>query len=509
MADDSTTNSVSAADSPPPIWAHLYVLEKWAQYTHRRQIPTTLDHKPSALQDLDRPRAQPNNPFRRAADGIALICATPKATTACALEYSVQDAQYTIRLACDDGFLPEQLAAIRQLLGFAARAVDGVDWNVDSRSTRGKMLEVTHSFLVDVAGHCFTNIVDLSQDSWGRRSLQYWISNQTSDVLTRVPAERREDIFTDLDMVSRPIPSSMSPDDLCSFLILVAGLVPVFQKYELHNPMHSYGGDSSPEPEEDGFPLIPDAAVQYIHELDRYFQAAKSIIACFANLSRKMHGAPVASSFRVEFLTPPPNASPSEGMEPEDLDSYLTPQFHILSESLVTEKVGVAKDKWAAARDAHTLSYHAEMQLAIFYALNPEILPLSDYIGLSQPSCGLCDFVLRALQKSTSVDVRYSPESTGLPIQLSTCGTHGRIHPHWRFPDIDHFTTSMSPEQAKVRRRLNLVREELAEYLRGLVKEMLPEKSRQVVEDKWGKEEDVSKLVRAKIWARLAARYQV
>ncbi|KAJ7026545.1 hypothetical protein C8F04DRAFT_1124952 [Mycena alexandri] len=459
MADDSTTKSVSAANPPPPIWAHLYVLEKWAG---QGEIPTTLNHKPSTLQDPDRPRAQPYNPFRRTADGIALICATLKSTTACALEYSVQDAQYTIRLARDGGFLPEQFAGIRQ----TAR----VNWNVDSRSARRKMLEVTRSFLVDVARHCYTNIVDLSQDSWGRRSLEYWISNQTSDVLTRVPVERRENIFTDLDMVSRPIPS-MPPDALCSFLILVAGLVPVFQKYKLHNPMHSDAGDSSPEPEEDDFPLIPNAAVQYINELERYFQAAKSIIACFANLSRKMHGAPVASSFRVEVLTPPPNASPSEDMEPEDLDSYLTPQLNIFSKSLTAERVGVVKDKWSAARDDHTLSDHAEMQLAVFYIMNPELLPLSDYIGLSHPSCGLCDFVLRAIQKSTIVDVRYSPESTGLPVQLFICETHGRIHPHWRFPDIDHFTTSMplsNSEQAKARWRLKLMSDWAEEDLSNL-----------------------------------------
>ncbi|KAJ7177851.1 hypothetical protein C8R46DRAFT_1188033 [Mycena filopes] len=503
-----STSPSPSPPPPPPIWAHLYVLDKWAQFTRRGKMPTTLKHEPLALQDPDWHRPQSNNRLRQAADGITLFCATPNSTTACTLEFSAADAEYTIRIARDEGFRPEQLAGIRKLLGCAEKAVAEVDWNVDSRVARGKMFNVTDSFLVDVADHCYANIAALAHRFEGARcSLKAWILDRTPAVLTRIPVERRADVFADLQLASRPIPLSLEPDVMRDVLVAVAGLVPVFQKYDLYDPLRD--ADSSSSQEDDDFPLIPTAVFRYIDELGRYFVAALNIVGCFASLSRKI---PVAAIFRVEALTPPPRASPGEEMEPKNLDSYLTTQLDMLSKCQVAERLGVGQHEWATARDEHTLSYHAEVQLAAFYALNPDTSPIGDYIGVSRASCGLCDFVLRfalcalrefktdlldcrALHKSPLVDARYTLEATGLSVQLSVAETDGRMHPNWRFPDIRDFITTSNTflplaEQARVHRRFGLVRVELAEYLRGLVKDTLPQTKTDVPRRKYEVVED-------------------
>lgn len=55
----------------------------------------------------------------------------------------------------------------------------------------------------------------------------------------------------------------------------------------------------------------------------------------------------------------------------------------------LSEKVQAINEKWAG--DLHRVRYlHCELQLAIFYLLNPELVPMGDFIGVCQYSCKLC-----------------------------------------------------------------------------------------------------------------------
>jgi hypothetical protein len=70
---------------------------------------------------------------------------------------------------------------------------------------------------------------------------------------------------------------------------------------------------------------------------------------------------------------------------------------------------------------------------------------------------------------------RYSEEATGRPLYFSVGGTHGTKYPLWIFPDPKRHLDLDENTFLKVRRRFELVREDLQKELLNQVRELLPQ----------------------------------
>ena len=76
-------------------------------------------------------------------------------------------------------------------------------------------------------------------------------------------------------------------------------------------------------------------------------------------------------------------------------------------------KVNNLRDSWLHDRKSKNLFLHAEMQIASFYALNPQLYPIQGFIGVSKKCCWCCDFVLKSV---TSFNFESPCEILRLPI---------------------------------------------------------------------------------------------
>jgi hypothetical protein len=130
---------------------------------------------------------------------------------------------------------------------------------------------------------------------------------------------------------------------------------------------------------------------RFLHKLGRYHSTCRVIVRELVRL-RRGHDLSIAIE-TVPILNT--TRSPSNENEYPDLDSFFLNRFHVDVRTVDSEKLDRLCGRWVAAWKTDVLTLHAEMQLALFYAGNPQILPIQGYIGTSQKCCWCCDFVLK------------------------------------------------------------------------------------------------------------------
>jgi hypothetical protein len=100
----------------------------------------------------------------------------------------------------------------------------------------------------------------------------------------------------------------------------------------------------------------------------------------------------------VKVPFPVTTTTPTEQNEYEDLNSFLTDRTGVDIKKCDPEKIDRLRDKWDLENGKPVL----EMQLALYYALNPQLYPIEGFIGVSEKCCWTCDFVLRYVLLSTA-----------------------------------------------------------------------------------------------------------
>lgn len=131
---------------------------------------------------------------------------------------------------------------------------------------------------------------------------------------------------------------------------------------------------------------------RFLHKLERYYTACRVIVRELATLRRSGHNLNIViDTVPVVKIT----SAPSDENEYPDLDSFLSCLMTIDPKTLESKKLDRLRKKWGTAWKKGNLVLHAEMQLALFYATNPQILPVQGYIGASKKCCWCCDFVLK------------------------------------------------------------------------------------------------------------------
>lgn len=236
--------------------------------------------------------------------------------------------------------------------------------------------------LPKIVEHCRSKITDTIMQSRGRESLHQWAKWNPETQQIELESETPEPVLKDIrrfERVCRSVDPEASISEVCKILI-AAGI--------LTSPIMAPVLDVS---------LLPELAKLYLSKIARYLSAANNIVACLVYLrTRRRQG--VTKSFVVEPVgSSTVMTSASQDGEPPDLDTYLSENFDLSSKSLLPSKAGGAKDSWALAREKPTLFFHAELKMAIFYALNPDLFPVGGYIAVSKKCCKLCDFVLKSV----------------------------------------------------------------------------------------------------------------
>lgn len=145
MSKFSTNQAGSPVLLPKPtIWAHLFVMEKWAPFCgpdgHEQRTNTEGN--------------TPNLRLKQAADGIALISAVGRdatSVTACSIEGIIDEEiipspppskptpsniKFTVRLSRNGAFPSGELDRLRRLLAETAEQVDSLDWTTMDAEVR-------------------------------------------------------------------------------------------------------------------------------------------------------------------------------------------------------------------------------------------------------------------------------------------------------------------------------------------------------------------------------------
>jgi OTT_1508-like deaminase len=220
---------------------------------------------------------------------------------------------------------------------------------------------------------------------------------------------------------------------------------------------------------------------RFVQKLSRYYVACGVIISELVVLAR--FGARIditVETIPISITT----STPAKENEYPSLESFLKQCIQIDVESLDPQKVRRLRDSWPHDRNSQNLFLHAEMQMALFYALNPLLCPIQGFIGVSKKCCWCCDFIFKSVTTATltkwyiyqftrHLQFPSTDDAAGPPLLFSISGTHSSKYAAWVFPNpLTHIKDDPLDTILfdKVCHRFKLVRKDLEDALVDEVK---------------------------------------
>ena len=134
---------------------------------------------------------------------------------------------------------------------------------------------------------------------------------------------------------------------------------------------------------------------RFVQKLSRYYVACGVITSELVALVRLGAGVNITVETVPISVT---TSTPAKENEYPSLESFLEQCMQIDVKSLDPQKVRCLRDLWPRDRNSQNLFLHAEMQMALFYALNPLLCPIQGFIGVSKKCC---DFILKLATMTT------------------------------------------------------------------------------------------------------------
>jgi hypothetical protein len=199
----------------------------------------------------------------------------------------------------------------------------------------------------------------------------------------------------------------------------------------------------------DQMEMARSSIYRFLRKLSRYYVACSVITSELVALVRS--GAKpniTVETVHISMIA----STPANENEYPSFESFFEQCMRVDLKSLDPKKVDLLRDKWPLERESQILYLHAEMQIALFYALNPQLCPVQGFIGVSKKCCWCCNFVLtlatsfnfvdprvhefgRYLQIPSDKDRRYNTEISGTPLFFSVQGTQSHNYSSWVFPN--------------------------------------------------------------------------
>jgi hypothetical protein len=140
--------------------------------------------------------------------------------------------------------------------------------------------------------------------------------------------------------------------------------------------------------------LKKNAVYRFIRKLSRYYTACFNIVRELVALHR------TRLPFTVMVETVPfmvTMSTPEKENEYPDLRSFFADRLSTDLRTLESKAINTLRDKWERSWKYASLYLHAEMQMALFYSFNPQLLPIQGFIGVSKKCCWCCNFVLKSV----------------------------------------------------------------------------------------------------------------
>lgn len=140
--------------------------------------------------------------------------------------------------------------------------------------------------------------------------------------------------------------------------------------------------------------LKKSSVYRFLRKLSRYHIACSLITSEVVALLR------VGAGRNIKVETVPistTTSTPANENEHASFDSFFERCVRTDLNSLDPMKVSHLRDSWSGDTRSKNLFLHAEMQMALFYALNPQLYPIQGFMGVSKKCCWCCDFVLKSV----------------------------------------------------------------------------------------------------------------
>jgi hypothetical protein len=140
--------------------------------------------------------------------------------------------------------------------------------------------------------------------------------------------------------------------------------------------------------------MMRSSIYRFLRKLSRYHVACSLVTSEVVALLR------IGAGRNIKVETVPistATSTPANENEHPSFDSFFEQCVRTDLNSLDPMKVSHLRDSWPGDRKSTNLFLHAEMQMALFYALNPQLGPIQGFIGVSKKCCWCCDFVLKSV----------------------------------------------------------------------------------------------------------------
>jgi OTT_1508-like deaminase len=152
----------------------------------------------------------------------------------------------------------------------------------------------------------------------------------------------------------------------------------------------------------------------FIRKISRYSTACSIIVQELAFLYRS--GTSLDIRFEAVPISDDTRSTPAKEGEYETLGDFLSGCLNTNLQTLEPDKIDGLQKSWSHTRQKDSLILHAEMQLALFYSLNPSLSPIQGFIGVSKRCCWCCNFVLKYV-----ISFCYETQLNTAPTALGTC----------------------------------------------------------------------------------------
>lgn len=153
----------------------------------------------------------------------------------------------------------------------------------------------------------------------------------------------------------------------------------------------------------DRMEIVRSSIYRFLRKLSRYYVACRIVTSELVALVRS--GA--EPTIKVETVpTSMTTSTPAKENKYPSFESFFERCVRANVKLLDPKKVDRLRDKWPHDRESQNLFLHAEMQIVLFYALNPQLCPIQGFIGASKKCCWCCDFVLKSVISFSFADLR-------------------------------------------------------------------------------------------------------
>jgi hypothetical protein len=258
-------------------------------------------------------------------------------------------------------------------------------------------------FLYHVASYCQTNISSvLRAGEFYSKPFRAWYENKSSTFLDIVPSHLRDEINAYFKVIYKALDFDKDTEItstaiICAHQIISAGMTFEFSfeeqwtRYNTLVPPSTIGNEDLDDYETlDEEDYKKSVIHRFLYKLARYYTMCRVIVHELVARRRSGHELHISIETVPTLYT---TSTPCDENEHPDLDSFLR-RIGVDKKILDPKKVDELAVKWEAASKTKNLVLHPEMQLALFYATNPELSPIKGYIGTSKKCCWCCDFVL-------------------------------------------------------------------------------------------------------------------